>query len=278
MLPTSNEIDAFSNSLKSWKGILSYSLLVLLTIIPTIIGISNSKKIDSIILSQKQSQKQEQKQATNIDIGSVNSPPNESNTPRNINGNFNPDSWYMDSYKEDTGFLCSLDKKSKYWSIWSKSEYPISGNEVAMRILIRPKKESHQTVVIGMGSYTPKYSPKTVFQLNIFENDYKSIRIYGENTGDALDQDRLEYEPDISKDIIATVGLRTPNKESSQLLVTLSLDYLAKEGGAKRSFTTKTFNINTQHVDLENGVKSQIGIGTSQDGCFRVASLDIKAI
>lgn len=281
ILPTSDQIDTLKKSTRTLKGTLSYILVICIMLLPSILGISNSYKLDKVITNQeqtqKQSQNQEQKQSTNIEVGSISpSIPDSSSFATTKNSGFRIDEWYTDSYQEESEYLCSLDKKSKYWSIWSKNSFPIAGNEITMRVLLKPQPDNHQTFVVAMGSYKPKFSPRFLFQLNIFENDYKSVRIYGSNTGDALDQDRLEFEPDITKDIIATIGLRTPSKDSNQLIVTLSLEYLPTDGGSKKTFTSKAFSVNTQHVDLEDGVTSQIGIGTSKKGCFKISSFSTK--
>ncbi|MBI2325893.1 hypothetical protein HYU91_00735 [Candidatus Collierbacteria bacterium] len=277
-LPTDNEIKTLSNSTKSLRSFAKYIFLVLLSGVPTWVGVNNSKKLDSIIqLQQTQTQNQAQSNTNNIFPNQQQSPIPKTSETLGLNTDFNISEWFSESYTSRDDFLCSLDNKNNYWSIWSIKKYQLSDNELSAKIILKANPNKHQTFVVSMGEYKPKYNPKTIFQLNIFEGDYKTIRIYGSDTRNPKGQDWMDSEPDLSKDVKLLITTKSPNARSSILLVSVSIEYYSKDDNKPKTYIlSKAFEIDTEFTSVEDGVKAQLGLGISKGGCFKVSSVDVK--
>jgi len=277
-LPTDNQIKSLDRSTKSFGGFVRYLFLVLLSGIPTWVGISNSKKLDSIIsFQQSQSQNQTQSNTNNIFPNQPQAPIQKPNEVLGHNTDFNLKDWISDSFVIRDDFLCSLDNKNNYWSIWSIKKFQLSDNELSAKIILKANPNKHQTFVVSMGESKPKYNPKTIFQLNIFEGDYKTIRIYGSDTRNPKGQDWMDSEPDLSKDIKLFITTKSPNSRSSILLVSVSIEYYSKDDNKPKTYILgKAFEIDTDFTSVEDGVKAQLGLGISKGGCFKVSSVDIS--
>lgn len=277
-LPTENDIKAITNSSKSIKGLVKYLFLILLSGLPTWVGFNNSKKLDSLIqIQQTQTQNQAQSNTNNIYPNQPQSTISKAPETLGSNTDFNISEWYVESYATRDDFLCSLDNKNNYWSIWSKNKYQLSDNELSAKIILKANPNKHQTFVVSMGEYKPKYNPKTIFQLNIFEGDYKTIRIYGSDTRNPKGQDWMDSEPDLSKDIKLLITTKSPNSRSSILLVSVSIEYYSKDDNKPKTYIlSKAFEIDTEFSSVEDGVRAQLGLGISKGGCFKVSSVVIK--
>ena len=170
-LPTEKEVKALDKSTKSINGLIKYLFLIFLSGLPTWVGFSNSKKLDSLIQIQ-QSQSQKQSQATYIASGVPTKDP-KGNDPQTLGSNtdFNINDWYYDGFYNENEYLCSKVKNNKYWSIWTKEQIILADNTVTARIVLKNETKNNQTVTISLGNYKPLFAPKQIMQLNILNNN-----------------------------------------------------------------------------------------------------------
>lgn len=183
--------------------------------------------------------------------------------------------WYKVGFDNKDGYYCSRVTNNKYWSLWSKVNYSLSNNNITTRIEIKPQKDL-STFVMSMGEYDGINAPKPIFQLNFFEGGANEVRIYGRDTSKPKGQTFLPKDPDFSKGIVTTTTMRSLDNLSGKLSVSFKIDYYSSDGSLVPYQLPEPFNIDTEYIKVEDGIKAQVGVGISKGGCFKVSSVSIK--
>lgn len=195
---------------------------------------------------------------------------------------FNPDDWDYYGYTFDgANKYCSVYNASNYWSIWSKYKVQFSDNELVIRVKMDPRKalkeKRPQTITVSMGDYKRLYSPTEYFRFNIFDSDYRTIRLYGADGRKSLQQDWLPTDPDTTRDMIVTITMRLAGPLSNRLSLTPKIEYTDKEKGSPKTYVPDiVFDVELPITKPDDGVSAQIGIGTSKGDCFDLTSIKVS--